>query len=332
VKNPIAMVILTTGSLLLPASAVGQTLYTQCNVWYDEAANVVTANATTYVEYNISAYYMPWISVELLEGNVYVAQSSVPAIYGTASVSVPAHPNTDYVAHGFAYVQSVFSYFVYPDPSWCIYDPVACYFGGFTPYWIYYDPFYFYYWGGFCNGFRSVSCLGIGPPIWITAIMTYLASYAWDTVHVPPPKYFQATGSNQKNPCQPGDGSGVGAAVHYQVLDNTGMDMQVAGIAPLEHVVRNGQDYTQGFNPFSPATDSSGTFNDDPVGSCFLNVPPGQNPCVDVVQTFQAVLDGATYIVPTTVTRRDCLNGIRIQVTGNPAGKNYSKTYGTVPD
>ncbi len=114
--------------------------------------------------------------------------------------------------------------------------------------------------------------------------------------------------------------SGFFADVSYQVTDQLGNTITVGGLTPQEHFTVNGVAAFPGFKPFAfpQTTRNDGSFDDVPVGSCLS--PPPPNHCVDVVQTFNIVVPGSsgattTYSINTTTTRRDCQQGIRIQVS-----------------
>jgi len=126
--------------------------------------------------------------------------------------------------------------------------------------------------------------------------------------------------------------AGAGAIPHYQVLDQTGSSMTVGGMTPQEDVSRDGVDWGRGFLSFAtpPQTNPDGTFDDNPVGTCFGPPIPSQNLCVSVVQTFNIVYNNITYPIFTVMTRRDCVKGIRGNISGNPAGDNGSFSFGTV--
>jgi len=127
---------------------------------------------------------------------------------------------------------------------------------------------------------------------------------------------------------------GGGADMHYQVADQNGVAIALSGMTPQEHFTVNGTPAFSGFRGFAtpPTTDSSGRFNDNPVGTCFKNSPPlTTNPCVDVVQTFNIVMpSGTTFPISTTTTRRDCAKGIRIQVSNPAPGASKTFSNGTV--
>jgi hypothetical protein len=117
--------------------------------------------------------------------------------------------------------------------------------------------------------------------------------------------------------------AGAGLKVHYQVLDQFGNPLQVAGMKPLETTTVNGQPTGTVNQPFSTPqiTTSSGTFDDDPVGTCFGPPAPTQNLCVNAGQSFSIIfIDGLTYPINTTTSIRECVKGIKSNVFGNPGG------------
>lgn len=113
--------------------------------------------------------------------------------------------------------------------------------------------------------------------------------------------------------------AGTGAQVQYQALDQAspGTAINVSGMTPQEHFTVNGTEAFAGFRAFAtpPNTDGAGKFLDIPVGTCFGPPVPSFNACVDVIQTFNIVAGTATFPISTTTTRRDCVQGIRVQVS-----------------
>jgi hypothetical protein len=113
------------------------------------------------------------------------------------------------------------------------------------------------------------------------------------------PTYFNMTGADlliDAN-CALGTG-GAGAIAHYQVLDQNGLAMSVAGMTPREDLSQNGIDWGQGFQPFSTPqqTTSSGTLNDNPVGTCFGPSIPSNNVCAQPTkQNFDILMNGMPY-------------------------------------
>jgi hypothetical protein len=88
------------------------------------------------------------------------------------------------------------------------------------------------------------------------------------------PTFFSAVSITQTNPeCAAGT-IGIGADVIYQVQDQGGNDIQVAGMLPLEHVTVNGVDAFPGFRSFATplTTDALGRLLDHPVGSLSVTI------------------------------------------------------------
>jgi len=124
----------------------------------------------------------------------------------------------------------------------------------------------------------------------------------------------------------PTGAAGFGAEVTYQVADQAGQAITVSGMTPQERFTVNG---TLAFNDFRAfatpqTTDANGTFLDTPVGTCAGPPPPSFNFCVDVVQTFNIVVGSTTFTIPTTTTRRDCMQGIRVVVTTGTVSRTSS--------
>lgn len=153
------------------------------------------------------------------------------------------------------------------------------------------------------------------------------------------PTYFNMTSADPliDANCALGTG-GAGATAHYQVLDQFGKAMKMAGMTPQEDlkVPPDGHDWGRGFLPFSTPqqTTSSGTFDDTPLGTCFGPPIPSNNVCYGpITQYFNIVMSGITYPITTTTTVTDCVKGITGAVSGNPTGDNYSFTFGnTTPN
>ena len=147
----------------------------------------------------------------------------------------------------------------------------------------------------------------------------------------PVPTYFGPSGAD---PTDGGCATGAGGqfyTVHYQVLDQNGNPMHVSGVTPQEHITRDGSPQPGFHNYSTPETTIvDGKFDDDPVGTCFGPPKPPTNFCVSVTQDFQALYNGATYPIQTTVSRRDCNNGIRVTISGNPAAYNKTFEQGTI--
>jgi len=136
------------------------------------------------------------------------------------------------------------------------------------------------------------------------------------------PTFFSATNYNARiiSGCA-SSGNGFFADLSYQVTDQNGSPIAVAGLTPQEHFTENGTPTFLGFRPFATpqVTPNDGAFDDTPIGSCLTTNPPGLNACVDVVQTFNVVVpcsSGATtYPINTQTTRRDCSFGQRVTVS-----------------
>jgi len=149
------------------------------------------------------------------------------------------------------------------------------------------------------------------------------------TFYVQVPTLFSGLSVTQTDlGCAPNT-AGIGAKVQYQVLDQAtqGNGVLVAGMTPQEHFTVNGTPAYDGFKPFATPqnTDGQGKFTDIPVGTCFGPPVPQTNICVDAVQTFNIVVGTSTFSINTTTTRRDCVQGIRVQIS---PGSTY--TIGTV--
>ena len=157
---------------------------------------------------------------------------------------------------------------------------------------------------------------------------TFFAS-ATATVQVP--TYFGPTGADPTDGgCATGSG-GQFYTVHNQVLDQNGSVMNVKGLSPQEHVIVDGT-AQPGYHAFATPdpTLSDGKFDDDPVGTCWGPPKPPDNPCRSVTVSYQAVYKGVTYPIQTTVSRRDCNNGVQVTISGNPAAYNKTFSQGTI--
>jgi hypothetical protein len=149
------------------------------------------------------------------------------------------------------------------------------------------------------------------------------------------PTYLYATGmTTTTNTCDLlNPFPGVAGSVHYQVLDQTGAQMTVSGMTPMEQVTVNGQ--KQPYATFStPVTTlADGLFDDVPVAACFSSIPPvSKDACGIPVQNFQVVYNSVTYPITTVVTQLECYYGVRVSSTGNPTtptNKNFSYTLGS---
>ncbi len=135
-------------------------------------------------------------------------------------------------------------------------------------------------------------------------------------------------------PTNPNFTRGFGAQVLYQVVDQDGNPFLKSGMTPMERFSVNGIWNSQTFSQFAtpPTTDSNGRFLDTPIGSCFPSHPfSTSNNCVSVQQVFQLAVPntpGSPVPIPTVTDRRDCEQGIRVEVT-NASVTTF--TLGTVP-
>jgi len=138
------------------------------------------------------------------------------------------------------------------------------------------------------------------------------------TFFVQVPTNFNGLGMNPTSEVCLLNTAGTFRRIQYQVVDQNGSGISVAGLTPQEHFTVNGSG-TPGFAAFAnpPNTDTSGQFNDEPVGTCFGPPPPSSNLCVDVVQTFNIVVPGVStpFPISTSTTRRDCVQGIKVTVS-----------------
>ncbi|MGA7924436.1 MAG: hypothetical protein WCA20_00400 [Candidatus Sulfotelmatobacter sp.] len=147
------------------------------------------------------------------------------------------------------------------------------------------------------------------------------------------PKYLYATGmSAANNECEnPEPYPGVAGSVHYQVLDQDGNQLMIAGMTPEEQLTVNGVvvlTYSTFSTPVTSGTD--GLFDDVPVGACFPSVPPPNmeycgNP---ITQNFEVVYNNSTYSIATVSTQLECYDGVQVSGTGNPSSKNFTYTLG----
>lgn len=126
---------------------------------------------------------------------------------------------------------------------------------------------------------------------------------------------------------------GSGLNVHYQVFDQYGQPFPRAGITPLEQVMRNGVVLVP-FMTFSTPTSTGpdGKFDDDPVAECAGPPlpPPGAQECKSSQQQFEVGYQRMTYKINTNTAIRACIQGVSIQILGNPAGNNPLFSAGTV--
>lgn len=130
------------------------------------------------------------------------------------------------------------------------------------------------------------------------------------------PSEFIPLSLNTANLGCPAGAAGFGAEVNYQVADQSGQVISVAGMTPQEHFTVNGTPAFPGFRAFAtpPTTSATGTFLDTPIGTCAGPPAPPFNFCVDVIQTFNIVVGSTTFNIPTVTTRRDCMQGMRVVV------------------
>lgn len=117
--------------------------------------------------------------------------------------------------------------------------------------------------------------------------------------------------------------------VSYYVADQSSNRINTAGMTPLENAPGTNGNY----NAFAlPSTTSStGSFNDNPVGTCFTGLPQGHQTCVATFTvTYQDTLGSTKFPISTSTVRRDCSLGNRIQIQGNPSAQNKTYSQGTV--
>lgn len=115
------------------------------------------------------------------------------------------------------------------------------------------------------------------------------------------------------------------------VADQNAQRISISGMTPLEL----GPGMTS-YDAFAlPAnTSSSGSFDDDPVGSCFTfssATPRGTQVCTpSFTVPYKLSLSGVTYPILTSTVRRDCSLGNRVVFQGNPTSSNVTYSQGTV--
>lgn len=144
------------------------------------------------------------------------------------------------------------------------------------------------------------------------------------------PTYFQTTGAfNVTASACPSGSGGSAFNVQYYVADQTGVRINQSGMTPLEQVISGGKVQIP-WSPFSTpqTTLADGSFNDDPVGTCFTP-NPAQNVCVYPQQNFELKYS-TTYSINTYTNRKDCSQGEQINILGNLPGNNHTYTQGTV--
>jgi hypothetical protein len=72
------------------------------------------------------------------------------------------------------------------------------------------------------------------------------------------------------------------------------------------------------YAPFATATtNGTGSFDDNPLGSCFGGLPPGTQVCQGYLAVSYEIIDGVTYPINTSTLRRDCLLGNSVTFQGN---------------
>ena len=144
------------------------------------------------------------------------------------------------------------------------------------------------------------------------------------------PHRFVALSVEDTNLGCPLGSSGYGVNVRYVVSNFFGLPITQSGMTPREIFFVNGNLAPPGtFRQFAdpPQTDSLGTFNDRPVGSCFSGNPFTQV-CVDVVQHFDLLVTNnaqAPFSMITVTTRRDCRLGIRVEVDNAGVKQTFTK-------
>ena len=128
--------------------------------------------------------------------------------------------------------------------------------------------------------------------------------------------------------CPPGF-SGYGVQVRYVVSNVLLLPITKSGMTPRERFFTNGIPNAPNFLPFAnpPQTDSLGTFNDTPVGTCF-DGNPFANICVDVEQVFDVVVPNdniPSYPIVTVTRRRDCRFGVRVTVDNLLVSETFTR-------
>jgi hypothetical protein len=87
--------------------------------------------------------------------------------------------------------------------------------------------------------------------------------------------------------------------------------------------------YKEFSTPF--LTNSTGSFDDTPVGTCFTGLPKGTQKCHPTFDVpYEIVLTDVIFPISTYTVRRDCSLGNEVQFQGNPAAQNKTYTQGTV--
>jgi hypothetical protein len=169
-KHLLGLALLSILFLLMPTDAVGQVVYTFCDVFYDEPTDTVQAYTTMSNAYEVSFYYTPLVHLTL-DAN-YQRVADIGAGYQNGSImayaSVPAQPETEYMVNGYSSIITYFYYLYYPEI-------------------MSYDPFDFQFWGANCDNFiQSVSCIGYGPPIYLAGFVELAVGAVWKSIQTPP--------------------------------------------------------------------------------------------------------------------------------------------------
>jgi hypothetical protein len=155
----------------------------------------------------------------------------------------------------------------------------------------------------------------------------YYPETATATVLVPV-YFFNTSGTNISGSCLSPNVGSFFDLLNY-VADAYGDRISLAGMTPLEQAPG-----TIIYAPFAspPTTNSAGSFDDTPVGSCFGGLPPGAQLCVaNFTVTYQNIANGITYPINTYTVRRDCALGNSVTFQGNnPSYQNKVLTQGTV--
>jgi hypothetical protein len=169
--------------------------------------------------------------------------------------------------------------------------------------------------------------------VWVQTVQNWVGGIL-DILSIP--NRFLALSVTDADLGCPTGSQGYGVKVKYVVASVLGVPVTQSGMTPREIFFTNGVPNSFVFTQFAtpPTTDSQGTFNDIPVGSCFGNIPLGSpfNPCVTVVQNFDLVVPNdafSPYSIGTVTTRKDCRLGIRVEVQNGPVTETFTR--GTVP-
>jgi hypothetical protein len=173
---------------------------------------------------------------------------------------------------------------------------------------------------GYGSGCHAGNCL-MSDPSDGTGQTTAQASIRTST-----PAYFF---SSRATPVQGGCASSyIGSFfdVNYYVVDQKSNRISVAGMTPLE-LAPGMLQYGEFAAP--PQTDSTGSFNDNPVGSCFA-VPLNTQACLSSFAVLYEINTSTAnnLSIATATFRRDCALGQRLEIQGNPTGNNPIYTQG----